>query len=80
MQGDIPPPVTVEIDIPITRRQKLHAVVNGRGVQVFHSRRFSEVLTYLLNHHVRTFKLIDFDAEFRLNLRPPLSHNLKPKG
>ncbi len=72
MPSNLRPPVTVEIDIPITRRMKLHAVVDGEDTQVFHSKRLSEVFAWLLEHEVGEFRLADRDASFRVTLRPPL--------
>ncbi len=80
MPSKLRPPITVEIDIPITRRMKLHAVVDGDDTQIFHSRRVSEVFTFLLEHEVGEFRLVDRDASFRVTLRPPLSQNPRSKG
>ncbi len=80
MPSSLRPPVTVEIDIPITRRMKLHAVVDGDDTQVFHSRRLSEVFAFLLEHEIGEFRLVDRDADFRVTLRPPLSPKSKSKG
>ncbi len=80
MLTSLQPPITVEVDIPITRRLKLHAVVDGDDTQVFHSRRLSEVFAWLLEHEVGEFRLVDRDADFRVTLRPPLSQNPRSKG
>lgn len=74
------PPVVLEIDIPITRRLKLHAVVIGDGEQVFHSRRLSEVFQFLLEHEVVEFLMMDGHAEFRIRILPPLSPPSQTKG
>ncbi len=75
MPGSLRLPIIVEIDIPITRRLKLHAVVDRDETQVFHTRRLSEVFAFLLEHEVGEFLLVDHDASFRVTLRPPLSQN-----
>ncbi len=76
----IRPPLTVEIDIPVTRRLKLHAVTDVTGTQIFHSRRLSELFSFLADHEVGEFTLVDGDAEFRVSLtRPPLAP-LKTEG
>ncbi len=80
MPTSLRPPITVEVDIPITRRLKLHAVVDGGDTQVFHSRRLSEVFSFLLEHEVGEFRLVDRDASFRVTLRPPLLQNPRSKG
>lgn len=77
---DLLAPVTVEIDIPVTRRLKIHAVVDGAGEQVFHSRRISEVFTYLVDNGISEFTMLDEDAEFRVTLRAPLAADPNPKG
>lgn len=77
---DLRGPVTLEVDVPITRRLKLHAVVNGTGVQVFHSRRISEAFAFLLEHEVGEFTMVDEDAAFRVLLKAPLSPDPSPKG
>ncbi len=66
-------PVTVEIDIPVTRRTKIHAVVNGNGEQIYHSRRLSDVFDFLVEHEVVDLVLLDDDVSFLLTLRkqPP---------
>lgn len=73
-------PITVEIDIPITRRLKMHAVVDGNGVQIFHSKRISEVFTWILDNEITDFTMLDGHAEFRVYLRAPLSPNPQVKG
>lgn len=73
-------PVTVEIDIPVTRRTKIHAVVNGDGVQVYHSRRLSDVLEYLIDREVVAFEILDEDVAFQLTLRKPPPLSPTPKG
>ncbi len=80
MPSNLRTPITVEIDIPITRRMKLHAVVDGDDTQIFHSRRLSEVFAFLLEHEIGQFRLVDRDADFRIYLRPPLSPKSKSKG
>lgn len=79
-QINLKKPITLEIDVPITRRLKLHAVVNGHGVQIFHSRRISDAFAFLLEHDVGEFKMVDDDAEFRVSLKPPLSPLTSSKG
>ncbi len=76
----IVPPVSVKIDIPVTRRIKIHAVISGDGDQVFHSRRISEVFTYLLDLEVAEFELLDEDVAFMVKLGKPLSPQPDPKG
>jgi len=77
---DLHPPVHLEIDVPITRRLKLHAVVNGLGVQVFHSKRISEVFAFMLDHEVGEFRMVDEDHEFRVSLKRPLAADPETKG
>ncbi len=73
-------PVTVEIDIPVTRRTKIHAVYDGNGDQVFHSRRISQVFDYLLEHSVQAFELLDDDVGYLIGLSRPLPPAHKAKG
>ncbi len=80
MSSDLLLPIRLELDIPITRRQKLHAVVDRRGDQIFHSRRLSEVLTFLQEHEVGQFLLVDDDVAFRVRLLRPLPPKPQSKG
>jgi hypothetical protein len=80
MAVDLTGPITLEVDVPITRRLKLHAVVNGAGEQVFHSRRISEVFGFLAEHGLNEFTMLDEDAEFRVHIKPALSSNPNLKG
>ncbi len=73
-------PVTVEIDIPVTRRTKIHAVVDGDGVERFHARRISDVLEFLLEHDCKRFVLLDEDVEFQVSLSKPLPPVPSAKG
>lgn len=73
-------PFTVEIDIAITRRLKLHAVVDGNGEQIYHSRKICEIFAWLLEHAPGEITLVDDDHEFQIMLRPPLSPSPTPKG
>ena len=77
---DLRPPVHLEIDVPITRRLKLHAVVNGHGAQVFHSKRISEVFAFLLEHEIGEFKMVDEDHQFTVSLKRPLAAETAMKG
>lgn len=71
-------PLTVEIDIPITRRLKMHAVIDRDGEQIFHSRRLSEVFVWLLINEVGEFTMLDGDVEIAVSLRNPLLKTPKP--
>ena len=77
---ELVPPIAVELDLPVTRRIKVHAVVDGNGDQVFHAKRISEVFAYLLEHQICDLVLLDDDAEFRITLHPPASPPSKKKG
>ncbi len=61
-------PVTVQIDIPITRRLKLHAVTDARGVQVYHTKKLSDLFVWLLDQELGEFALLTADASFHLAL------------
>lgn len=78
--SDLVGPLTVEIDIPITRRLKLHAVVDGNGQQIFHSRRITQVFTWLLENGIPEFTMLDEDTEFQVHLKPPLPPGNSKKG
>ncbi len=73
-------PVSVEIDLPVTRRTKIHEVSDGDGEPIFHSRRISQVFSYLLDNDVQTFELLDEDDVFVVNLSRPLSPKPEKKG
>ncbi len=73
-------PVTVEIDIPVTRRTKIHAVCDGDGEQIFHSRKISQVFNYLVDHGVEVFELLDEDDSFMIKLSRPLPPAPLTKG
>ncbi len=70
---DLTPPVIVQIDIPVTRRTKIHAVTNGKGVQVYHSRSFFDVLDFLIEHDVGTIEILDDARSFVIKLSRPLA-------
>lgn len=76
----ITPPIVVEIDVPVTRRIKIHAVVDGDGDQVFHSKRISQVFAYLLDNDVHAFTILDEDDEFSVILARPLPRPQTSKG
>ncbi len=65
-------PLTVEIDIPITRRLKLHAVLDRDGEQIFHSRRLSDVFTWLLDNDIGEFTMLDGNLKYAVSLRSSL--------
>jgi len=73
-------PLIVEVDIPITRRMKLHAVVKADGEQIYHSKRLSQVFQWMLDNEHTDFTMIDEDSEFRVSLQPPLPPLTKEKG
>lgn len=73
-------PVTVEIDIPVTRRTKIHSVIDGDGVEVFHARKISDVFDHLIAHEVSNFTILDDDASYCLVLTASPSPNSNPKG
>ena len=52
-------PVTVELDMALTRRSRAHAVVDAEGKQVHHAKRFSEILVWLADQDVNKALLID---------------------
>ncbi len=62
-------PLTVDIDIPITRRLKLHAVTDRDGDQIFHSRRLSDVFSWLLDHDIGEFTMLDGNLKYAVSLR-----------
>ncbi len=80
MSDPITPPVTVEIDIPVTRRTKIHAVCDGDGDQIFHSRRITQVFKYLVENGVEDFELLDEDDCFMIKLSRPLPPAPQTKG
>ncbi len=65
-------PLTVEIDIPITRRLKLHAVADRDGEQIFHSRRLSDVFSWLLDNDIGEFTMLDGTLKYAVSLRSSL--------
>ncbi len=73
-------PVVVEFDIPVTRRTRIHAVLDGQGNQLFHSRSLTQVLEFLIENDVGTFELIDDDHAYVLKLSRPPPRPLTEKG
>lgn len=73
-------PVTVEIDIPVTRRTKVHSIIDGDGVEVFHARKISDVFDHLLEHDVHNFTILDDFSSYRLVLTASASPTSNPKG
>ncbi len=65
------PPLTVEIDIPITRRLKMHAVLDRDGVQIFHTRRLGDLFIWLLDNDTHEFTMLSAGDEFRITLHAP---------
>ena len=65
-------PVTVELDMALTRRSRAHAVVDGNGEQVYHAKRFSEVLTWLADQGVNKALLIDETERFNVLFYRPV--------
>lgn len=73
-------PYTVQFDIAITRRLKLHAVCDVTGRQVYHSRRIADVFAWLLEIDAGQFTMLDEDNEFLVTLEPPLPPRQPEKG
>ncbi len=73
-------PYTVQFDIAITRRLKMHAVCDRTGRQVYHSRRIADVFAWLLEIDAGEFTMLDEDIEFRVSLKPPLPPTSPTKG
>ncbi len=65
-------PLTVEIDIPITRRLKLHAVLDRNGDQIYHSRRLSDLFSWLLDNDIGEFTMLDGTLKYAVSLRSTL--------
>ena len=64
-------PVTVELDMALTRRSRVHAVIDGNGEQVYHAKRFSEVLVWLMDHDQSKALLIDERERFYVVFHRP---------
>ena len=64
-------PVSVELDMALTRRSRTHAVVDANGDQVHHAKRFSEILTWLADQGVNKALLIDESERFYVVFHRP---------
>ncbi len=64
----------VEVDIPITRRRRIHSVFDALGKQLFHCQTVSDLLGWLAENDYQHLLVIDADAEYHVDLvRAPRS-------
>ncbi len=73
-------PVTVEFDIPVNRRTRIHSVLDGNADPIFHSRSLTDVLDYLIENEVHDFELLDEDRHYAIKLSRVLPIQQPLKG
>ncbi len=69
--GEIPPvklPVTVEFDILVNRRTRIHTVIDAAADPIYHSRRLTDIFDFLIESEVQEFELLDDDRHYAIKL------------
>jgi len=66
---DLVLPVAVELDVPVTRRLRVHAVFNGDGVQIHHERDIANVFDWLCEMDVSSATFRDHEYSFHVNFQ-----------
>jgi len=72
-QTEFAEPLTLVLDIPVTRRLKLHAIVDANSEPVFHSKRVSDAFTWFLDNEIGSFGMVDDHVTFHVSLQRNLS-------
>ena len=66
---------TVQVDIYTARRQRVHQVIDGRGIPVYHDKHILNVLDWLAERDIRDARFTDDATAFlvtfaRADLQP----------
>jgi len=73
-------PVRVDLDIPVTRRQRVHEVLDGKGVVVFYAREISAVFDWLAENEVAVAHFVDDELAFLIKIEKVRSPPPQTKG
>ena len=68
---DAPQRVRVEVDLPITRRRRVHEIVNCDGEVLSHHQTVGGLFSWLHEHDHHEIVIVDGDANYLVNFSVP---------
>lgn len=73
-------PLRVDLDLPVTRRNRVHEVRDAQDVPVFYAREISAVFAWLCDNEVNQVTVHDVDLDFIITVHRLTVDDPKPKG